>query len=174
MVAVRERAAKVLPLPPTSGTPIPGIAALERNYRGNAAAGRQVFAVDTACAACHSLGGARKIGPDLSAIGVKYGKQALLDQIVRPSDAIGNEYVMTTFEMKNGEAVSGIVTENAPDRVVVKTSDTDERRLLPADIARRKTSGLSLMPEGLLNALSLQQVSDLLEFLSTLDGKGIR
>lgn len=169
LTMVRERAARALP-PPTGTLAIPGIAALERNYRGNASAGRRVFDVDAACAACHSLGGTRKVGPDLSAIGTKYGKQALLDHIIRPNDAIGLEYVMTTFELRGGETVSGIVTESAPDRVVVKVSDTAERRLLPADITSRKVSGVSLMPEGLLNALTLQQVSDLLEFLATQTG----
>lgn len=163
---VRARAAKVLPLPASTATPLPNIAALERNYRGNAVAGRRVFEVDAACAACHSLGGPKKLGPDLSNIGLKYGKQAMLDHIVRPNDAIGLEYVTTTFELRSGETVSGIVTETTPDRIVVRVGETDERRLRPADVASRRTSGLSLMPEGLLNALNLQQVSDLLEFLA--------
>lgn len=168
--AVRARAATVLPLASTKAGPIPGIAALERDYRGNGAAGRQVFQTDAACAACHSLGGAARLGPDLSAIGIKYGKQAMLDHIVRPSDAIGNEYVTTTFQLKSGESVSGIVTDNAADRIVVRVGETEERRLAPAEVASRRPSTMSLMPEGLLNALTLQQVSDLLEFLSTLRG----
>jgi putative heme-binding domain-containing protein len=167
---IRERAARVLPAPAAAATAIPGIQALERNYRGSATAGRLVFEQDAGCAACHSLGGARTLGPDLSAIGQKYGKQALLDNILRPSDAIGLEYVVTTFTLKSGEAVTGIVSDATPEAVVVRTSAIDERRLRPADIASRQTSGVSLMPEGLLNALSLQQVSDLLEFLSTLQG----
>jgi putative membrane-bound dehydrogenase-like protein len=171
MAAIRERAAKVLPLPPTSGAAIPGIQALERDHRGDPVAGRRVFEVDAGCAACHSLGGAKKLGPDLSAIGTKYGKQALLDNILRPSDSIGFEYVVTTFHLKNGETVSGIIADTTSDAVVVKVSDTEQRRLRPADIASRQTSGLSLMPEGLLSSLSLQQVSDLLEFLETLQGR---
>jgi putative heme-binding domain-containing protein len=171
MAAIRERAAKVLPLPPTSGAAIPGIQALERDHRGDPVAGRRVFEVDAGCAACHSLGGAKKLGPDLSAIGTKYGKQALLDNILRPSDSIGFEYVVTTFHLKGGETVSGIVADTTSDAVVVKVSDTEQRRLRSSDIASRQTSGLSLMPEGLLSSLSLQQVSDLLEFLETLQGR---
>jgi putative heme-binding domain-containing protein len=164
---IRERAAKVLPLPASTAAPIPGIAALERNFRGNAEAGRRVFEIDGACAACHSLGGARKIGPDLSNIGLKYGKQAMLDHIIRPNDAIGLEYVTSTIELRGGETVSGIVTETTPDRIVVRVGETEERRLRPTDVVSRRQSGLSMMPEGLLSALSLQQVSDLLEFLAT-------
>jgi putative membrane-bound dehydrogenase-like protein len=170
--AVRERAATVLPLPAAAGRTIPGIAALERNHRGNAGSGRRVFEVDGACAACHSLGGARKIGPDLSAIGLKYGKQAMLDHIVRPNDAIGHEYVTTTFETKAGETVTGILTDQRSDHVVVRLSDASERRLQISEIAARRQSGASLMPEGLLDQLSLQQISDLLEFLATLRAAG--
>ena len=169
--AVRERAAKVLPLPPTKSGPIPNIAALERNHRGNAEAGRRVFQVEGACAACHSLGGGvRLVGPDLSNIGIKYGKQAMLNHILRPNDAIGNEYVTSTFQLKNGETVSGIVSDNAPERIVVRINEKEERRLTSAEVASRQQSSVSLMPEGLLDAMSLQQVSDLLEFLATLTG----
>ncbi|MEO8483065.1 MAG: PVC-type heme-binding CxxCH protein [Acidobacteriota bacterium] len=167
--ALRERAAKVLPMPAAAA--IPGIAALERNYRGNAAAGRKVFEQDAGCAACHSLGGARKLGPDLSSIGTKYGKQAILDNILRPSDSIGFEYVVSTLKMKNGETVTGIVTDSTADAIVLRVSETDERRLRAADVASRQASGVSMMPEGLLTPLSQQQVSDLLEFLSTQTGK---
>lgn len=167
LAAIRERASRVLPLPATSGAVIPGVQALERNYRGNATAGRRVFEIEAGCASCHSLGGARKVGPDLSAIGTKYGKQAMLDHILRPNDAIGLEYVITIFELRGGETVSGIVTESAPDRIVVRLTDSSERRLTPADVLTRRASGQSLMPEGLLSPLGLQQVSDLLEFLAT-------
>jgi putative membrane-bound dehydrogenase-like protein len=170
MAAIRARAATVLPLPMTTTLPITSIAALERNYRGNADAGRQVFTIDAGCAGCHSLGGPPKLGPDLSAIGAKYGKQALLDHILRPSDAIGNEYVVTTITLKDGESISGIASESTAQEVVVKTGPADERRLRVADIASRRTLGTSLMPEGLLNSLNAQQISDLLEFLASEDG----
>jgi putative membrane-bound dehydrogenase-like protein len=171
VAAIRERASRVLPLAATAGQPIPGIQALERNYRGDAAEGARVFNQDAGCAACHSVGGTRTLGPDLSAIGAKYGKQALLDNILRPSDAIGAEYVMTALTLKSGEAINGIVSESTPQELVVRTGPGEDRRIRTTDVATRRNSGVSLMPEGLLNALSLQQVSDLLEYLSTLDGR---
>jgi putative heme-binding domain-containing protein len=74
--------------------------------------------------------------------------------------------VTTTFELSGGESVTGIVTETAADRIVVRVGETDERRLRPSDVVSRRNNGMSMMPEGLLEALSLQQVSDLLEFLA--------
>ncbi len=171
LAAVRDRAARVLPL---SAGPLPNVQQIERDHRGVAEAGRKVFETDAACAACHSLGGPKKVGPDLSAIGSKFGKQAMLDNIVRPNDAISPEYLMTTIELKNGTAISGIVTEDTPQGIAIQVAETDVRRLKPEDVKSRRQIRMSLMPEGLLNALSLQQISDLLEYLSTLKGQSSR
>jgi putative heme-binding domain-containing protein len=64
--------------------------------------------------------------------------------------------------------VQGLVTEETADRLVVTTAPDQERRINPAEVASRDQLRVSPMPEGLLNNLSLQQIADLLEFLSTL------
>ncbi len=77
MTAIRARAATVLPMR-TGGSAgaAPNLRTLERDFQGDAAAGRRVFENEAACAACHGVGGPKKLGPDLSAIGEKFGKQA--------------------------------------------------------------------------------------------------
>lgn len=166
ILAIRERAAKVLPMP--AATQIPTSFQLDLSYRGVVADGRKWFEADAGCAACHSLGGKNALGPDLSAIGAKYGKQAMLDHIVNPNDAIGPEYITTMFTLKSGDQLLGLVVDEAPDRIVVQTGAGQQRRLAPSDVASRQRSQVSSMPEGLLDNLSLQQIADLLEFLSTL------
>jgi putative heme-binding domain-containing protein len=147
---------------------IPTAFELDLNYSGKAANGRKVFQTDAGCAACHGLGGKKTLGPDLSTIGAKYGKQAMLDQIVNPNDAIAPEYIATIFMMKRGAPVVGFVTEETAGRIVVQTGADQFERLRPSDIESRRQSRTSLMSDGLLNHLSLQQIADLLEFLSTL------
>ena len=165
-IAIRERAAKVLPVP--AAKRIPTAFELDLSYGGKARDGRKVFDTDAGCAACHSLGGKKKLGPDLSAIGAKYGKQAMLDNIVNPNDGIAPEYITTVFTLKSGDRVQGLVTEETADRIVVQIGAEESQRLKPTDIASRQQIRLSLMPEGLLNNLSPQQLADLLEFLATL------
>ncbi|MGH9162326.1 MAG: c-type cytochrome [Vicinamibacteraceae bacterium] len=165
-LAVRERAAKVLPMP--AAKRIPTSFELDLSYRGVPADGRKWFASDAGCAACHSLGGKDALGPDLSAIGAKYDKQAMLDHIVNPNDAIGPEYITTMFTLQNGEQVLGLVTDETADRIVVQIGAGQQRALPASDVASRQQSQVSSMPEGLLDNLSLQQIADLLEFLSTL------
>ena len=170
----RDRAQKVFPpIVAKNNAALTSIGQLEKDYRADATAGRRVFqSPEVRCAACHSIGGARTLGPDLSNIGSKLGKQAMLDAILMPSAAIGFGYESWLIEMKNGQVVTGIITEDTPTRVTVKTDATEEVRLRPADIASKKPSPISVMPEGLINALSPQQVIDLLEYLTSLKGAG--
>jgi putative heme-binding domain-containing protein len=166
-VAVRERAAKILPMP--SARRIPTAFELDLSYAGKAAEGRKVFDTDAGCAACHSLGGKQRLlGPDLSRIGAKFGKQAMLDNIVHPNDAIGHEYVTTHFTLASGEEILGLVTSETGGQITVRIAADQERRIRSADVKSRQESRISSMPEGLLDALSLQQIADLLEFLATL------
>ena len=86
---------------------------------------------------------------------------------MNPSEGISPEYVPTTFVMKNGEQVAGVVAEERPDQITVQLGPNQQQRIKPADVATRKEIRVSLMPEGLLNNLSLQQIADLLEFLES-------
>ncbi len=169
MAALRDRAAKVLPPAGARGTgPIPSFRTLDRDFPPNLESGRRVFEIEGTCAACHSLGGPKRAGPDLSAIGDKFGKQGLLDALVNPSEAVAPEYQVWTLKTRTQGELSGILVEDTPDRVVVSTGSGEPIRLRPSDITARTSSRVSIMPEGLLNGLSAQQIADLLEYLSTL------
>jgi putative heme-binding domain-containing protein len=165
-VAVRARAATILPMP--GARRIPSAFELDLNYAGKAPDGKKVFDIDAGCAACHSVGGARTIGPDLAKIGAKFGKQAMLDHIVNPNDAIQHEYVSTAFTMANGEELIGLVASETGGQITLRISADQERRIRAADVKSRQESRVSPMPERLLDALSLQQIADLLEYLATL------
>ena len=172
MTSARERAQKLFPPIVAKGNAaLTSIGQMEKDYRADAAAGRRVFeSVEVRCASCHSVGGARKLGPDLAAVGTKFGKQGILDSIVMPSAAIPFGFETWLIETKSGEVVTGVITEETPARVTVKTEANQDVRLRPADIATRKQSAVSTMPEGLINALTPQQLTDLLEYLAGLKG----
>jgi putative heme-binding domain-containing protein len=166
-IAIRERAARLLP--PTSARRIPTSFELDLNYAGKVEDGRAVYEGPAVCAPCHALGsGPAKLGPDLSHIGSKYGKQAMLDAIVNPSEGIQFEYVPTIFVLKNGEQIAGQIAEERPDEIVVQIGPNQQQRIRPADVASRTETRVSLMPEGLLNNVTDQQIADLLEFLDSL------
>ena len=165
-IAIRERAAKVVPL--LAARQIPSSFDIDLSYAGHVDAGQKVYQTDAGCAPCHAVGGGKSLGPDLTHIGSKLGKQAMLDAIVNPSEGIQFEYVPTTFTLKNGDQISGMVAEERPDEIVVQIGLNQQQRIKPADVASRKEIRVSLMPEGLLNNLSLQQIADLLQYLDSL------
>ena len=145
---------------------VPTLRQMEQNFRADVAAGRKVF--DTLCSACHSLGGARQIGPDLSTIGGKLDRQALLDAIVMPSAAIGFGYESWSMDTTTNGTVSGLLVEDTAERVVLKVDATQEIRLTPSAIKSRRPIPISMMPEGLIDAMTPQQIVDLVSFLTTL------
>ncbi|WP_435019854.1 PVC-type heme-binding CxxCH protein [Tundrisphaera sp. TA3] len=168
---VRRDAADVLPLPKTTGgRPLPSPGELLRRD-GDAAKGRAVFFREAAnsCAGCHRVQGqGRWVGPDLSTIGTKYGKDELLRSILNPSAAIGYNYRSTILAMNDGRVLTGLVVEEAPDRIVLKMADGKRTSARPADVEDRKQSEVSLMPEGLAETMTDGDLVDLLAYLSTL------
>jgi putative membrane-bound dehydrogenase-like protein len=169
--SVRETAAKVLPLPKMAGgRPLPPIGELIRR-EGDAERGRQVFfrAGTNSCGGCHRVQGRGQwVGPDLSTIGVKYGRDELIRSILSPSAAIGSNFRSVVVALADGRVLTGLPVEETADRLLLKTA-AGERVVVPTgSIEERRTSDVSLMPDGLAQALTEGELVDLIAYLSTL------
>ncbi len=139
--------------------------------RGDRERGRSIFTTNAAaqCKSCHKVGDVGEtVGPDLTRIGTKYNKPALLDQILEPSKTIEPQYTTYLLETKDGRVLSGLAVERTKDRVVLKDAQGKTIEVSSANIERLVPQSRSLMPELLLRDLTAQQVADLLEFLATL------
>jgi putative heme-binding domain-containing protein len=124
--------------------------------------GRLVF--NTACAACHTLyGEGGKTGPDLTG-GGRDNLDYLLENIVDPSAVVTTDFRMSILDLKDGRVLNGLVAEKTERTVTVKTM-TESVTLERSEIASMHDSTLSLMPEGLLESLSPEQVRDLIAYL---------
>jgi uncharacterized repeat protein (TIGR03806 family) len=138
---------------------------------GDVQRGREVFAANAAsqCKNCHKAGDVgENVGPDLTRIGTKYGKVALLEQILDPSKTIEPQYAAYLVETKDGRVLSGLVSERNGQTVVLKDNQGKTLRVPAAEVERLVPQSRSLMPDLLLRDLTAQQVADLLEFLTTL------
>ena len=111
------------------------------------------------------------VGPDLSTIGTKYGKDELLRSILNPSAAIGYNFRSVVAGLTDGRVVTGLPVEETADRLVLKTADGQRIAIRARRIEDRKTSDVSLMPEGLAQTMSDQELVDLLAFLATLSSR---
>ena len=116
------------------------------------------------CAACHRIGeeGAR-IGPELTGAG-RHGTRYLVENILDPNAVIGADFQVTSIETKQGEVVSGLVVSRNANSVSIRT--TVEQVIVPrVEIVRETMSENSLMPEGLIDALTDREKVELLKYL---------
>ncbi len=168
---IRDRAKRLLPpVVSKNRKPLPPVREL-LGGKVTQSAGRKLFSAVAGpkCASCHSLDESKKsLGPNLSQIGDKLGKEALLDSILNPSAGIAPEYYVWRLQTKTEGIVIGIVAEDTPQRVTVLTDATTDLRFKPSEILSRQRSRLSLMPEDLANTMTEQQMVDVLAFLTTL------
>ena len=168
---VREAAAIVLPPPKTAdGRTLPPIYDLVRR-EGDAARGATIFHREAAnsCAGCHRVAGkGRWVGPDLSTIGVKYGREELLQSILNPSAAIGYNFRPYVLAMKDGRVLTGLPIEESSSSITLKTVEGKTIRLNRSEIEETGISTVSLMPEGLAQTMTDTQLVDLLAYMTTL------
>lgn len=154
------------------GTPLPPLEALLA-MDGDAARGREIFFSEghSQCTQCHAVHGeGRDVGPDLSAIGAKYGKQGLLESILNPSAAIGHEYQVWLIETREGDWLNGYVRAENDDTLDIVDAAGKIVSLKQDAITSREPSDLSLMPTGLAAGLTAQELADLVAWLATLGG----
>ena len=108
---VRSEAAKYLQLPAASDAKsLPPLAELVK-MQGNPAHGKELFADKATCSKCHIAGAkGRDVGPNLSEIGSKLGKDALLVAILDPNAGISHNYetyLAVTERRQNGLGTAG-------------------------------------------------------------------
>ncbi|MFO0824388.1 MAG: PVC-type heme-binding CxxCH protein [Gemmataceae bacterium] len=130
----------------------------------NPSNGRALFS--KSCQQCHKLfGEGGTIGPDLTG-GNRGDLGYLLSNIIDPSAEVGRDYRMSVVRTADDRVITGIIVERTPARVVVQTA-TEKITLSPDDVESVKDSPLSIMPERQLDALTKEQVRDLIAYLSS-------
>jgi putative heme-binding domain-containing protein len=169
---IKADAAKILPLPQTQNAALPPIAELVK-LKGNPANGAKVFRrPEVNCIGCHKIGDEGvDFGPALSEIGTKLAKEAIYESILDPSSGISFGFEQWQLELKNGDEASGIITSESPEEIVLKAQTGISTHYKKSEIAKRTKSALSIMPSGLQQAMSQQDLVDLVEYLSTLKKK---
>jgi putative heme-binding domain-containing protein len=133
---------------------------------GNAEAGRPLY--EKQCAICHRFGATGKdVGPDLTTIASRFKRADVLDSILFPSKVISDQYQAEMFELKDGKVVTGVIVRETAAAVLVRTAESPDKPVAvpKGQIAARAAATVSLMPEGLLDGYSHEQISDLLAFV---------
>jgi putative heme-binding domain-containing protein len=137
-------------------------------HDGNVGRGREVFS-KAACVLCHTVDGkGGRAGPDLFAVGDTTGRGEIINAILEPSATIAVGYGATIVEMKSGETFYGIIKEANAQSTALMGADGKLVQFATADIKEQRGSPVSLMPQGLHSALSVQEFTDLIDYLTSL------
>lgn len=130
--------------------------------------GKQLFKV-AACASCHKLGGeGNTIGPDLAMLDPKKTLPETLRDVLEPSLKINEKFQSYTFALDSGKTVTGLIVEETSDSVKVLSNPLapDKPTIIPvSEIEARKKSDVSIMPQGVLNRLTQEEIMDLIAYV---------
>jgi putative membrane-bound dehydrogenase-like protein len=124
--------------------------------------GRAMF--NKVCAQCHTLyGTGGKVGPDITGSN-RADAAYLLENMFDPSAVIPKEYAATKLDLADGRVVTGIVKEETKTALTVVT-DRETLTIPLADVAGRKASAESMMPNDLTKQLNDREIRDLIAYL---------
>ena len=132
---------------------------------GDAARGRAEFT--NRCATCHQVGGIGvAVGPDLGSVKTHTGEQ-LLTHILYPNATLLPNYGYYIVETRDGQVSDGLLAASDDASVTLRRAKGEETTVLRRNIMKLTRTKASLMPEGLLAGMNVQEVADLLRFIAT-------
>ncbi|RRA97736.1 DUF7133 domain-containing protein [Larkinella rosea] len=141
----------------------------EALFGGNAQIGRRIFNTNSTaqCVRCHAIGGqGGAVGPSLTTIGNTLSRDQILQALIEPSARLAPGFGMVSLTLKDGQTVSGILTEENAHELVLKTAEAEPLKVPVARIQKRDNLPSSMPPMGYI--LSKREIRDVVEFLANL------
>ncbi|MEZ6109717.1 MAG: c-type cytochrome [Pirellulaceae bacterium] len=130
--------------------------------------GREIFGA-ALCFKCHRFandGGI--IGPDLTGVGRRFNSRSIVESLIEPSRVISDQYQATQFLTDAGQTVVGRIVNLNGDNIMIITNMLDpssQTQLKRGQIELMRPSPLSMMPEGLLDRFTKEEILDLIAYL---------
>lgn len=138
---------------------------------GNTQNGSAVF--KRSCNVCHQVGKEGfDVGPKLTEIGSKLPKEGLFDAIISPSAGISFGFETWQIEMKDGSSLMGIISSRTETEIELKFPGGITQKINKNNTKTIMSMAESLMPEGLHETMTKQELADIIQYLSTLKKKG--
>ncbi len=143
------------------------VGVLQSPARKNASADRGKAVLQRArCLDCHKLGSeGQGLGPDLTTVASRFRPGEILESIVEPSMVISDQYKTVAIATTDGKLFTGMPVGEDADNKILLLPDGTKVTVAKLDIEDQKESRVSVMPEGLINTLSYQEIADLLALL---------
>jgi putative heme-binding domain-containing protein len=165
--AVKEPSAEAR-LPRIGKLPVDEVLAAVEKTKGEVERGRQLF-TQLSCTACHTTrADEAPKGPYLGKTAATQRRRELAESVLLPSKVIAEGYNTYLFELKNGRILEGFIVRETKEAVTLRTAAAEEHQIAIKDIAERQKTNKSLMPEGLVANLTVQDLASLLDYVQSL------
>lgn len=163
----REAATEFFPVPVLRGNePLPGMTEM-LVYIGDPDRGREVFREST-CIQCHQIDGeGTEFGPDLSGIGSKLAKQGLYESVLDPNASVSPSYRGVELALGGGDLIAGLLVSESDEEIVINQQGVGLKHFRRSELSEVRFLNQSVMPEGLQQLMSFDDLVDLVEFLAT-------
>jgi putative membrane-bound dehydrogenase-like protein len=136
---------------------------------GDAEAGARVFFHPklAGCYKCHRIDGrGADVGPDLSSIG-RTERRHILESILQPSNTVAPHYVAWHLETADGKVRTGMLLHTQLDEYTYLDAEGKRFKLKTGDLVEQRPLAISIMPEGLVERMTDQEIRDLLAYLQS-------
>ncbi|MEZ6121078.1 MAG: c-type cytochrome [Pirellulaceae bacterium] len=141
------------------------IVAAQKAHAGSPEHGALVFE-KAQCAKCHRMGSTgESMGPDLTGLAKRFRPSEVLESVLEPSKVISDQYASKTVVTKDGKVYTGILGSGANGEYVILQSDGSKKQLALTEVDEIDSSTVSAMPAGLLNSLTMDEITDLFAYL---------
>ncbi len=118
------------------------------------------------CAACHRFGSnGSSVGPDLTSIARRFTRREVIESILYPSHVVSDQYMSKKVLTLDGKVYVGLVSDDGSGNLRIRDSKNNVTTVDEAKIDQVLPNSSSVMPSGLLDTLSLKQISDLLAYM---------
>jgi len=136
------------------------------SIKGDTVKGKALF-TQQGCVTCHSIKKGEPLkGPYMGQIGSIMNKERIAESILKPNASISQGFATVLITAKGNKSYMGFITEESADKVVMRNITGQMFSVKTSDILTRKEMENSMMPAGLANALSYEEFSSLVTFLS--------
>ena len=136
--------------------------------KGDPKRGQEVY-TKAQCAACHRFGDlGDSVGPDLTAISRRFTRRETLESILYPAHVISDQYMNKKVLTLDGKVYVGLVSDDGTGSLAIRDSRNQVTSVDDQDVDQVLPNNSSIMPAGLLDNLSLDEISDLLAYLGVL------
>jgi putative heme-binding domain-containing protein len=134
--------------------------------KGDPLKGRLLF-TKQGCIACHSINKGDKMkGPFMGQIGSIMNREQIAESILKPNASISQGFATVMISAKGSKTYMGFITEETAAKVVLRNITGEIFTIKSSDILSRKEMESSMMPAGLANSLSYDELASLVTFLS--------